>query len=164
MKLLNGSGGLAYKDRHILLLQPLAYYANLISSGAASISIMSHGVLRGNRVVLRQVEISCDASHVFRLCKIVRGKVNNLISEIRKANPDIEKIMKDSSSNLIVNKGGVVNTGNGATVITHDNSNEDKTQNGSKQSLDGRSKLFWIFVSAIVTGIVGLIIKSCTEQ
>lgn len=172
LKLLNGSGGLAYKDRHILLLQPLAYYANLISSGAASISIMSHGILRGERVVLSQVEISCEASHVFQLCKIVRGKVNNLILEISKSNPDIEKAMKSSSSNLIINKGGIVNTGAGSTVITHENSNYENTNNGVKQSLvinkgtteDARSKLFWIIVSAIVAGVIGLMIKFCTEQ
>jgi len=172
LKLLDGTNGLGYKDQYILLLQPLAYYANLISSGSASISIMSHGSLLGDRVELRQVEISCDARHIFLMCQMVRNKANNLIAEIKKANPDIEEYMKNSSCNLIVNKGGVVNTGDGATVIAHDNSNDENINNGVEQSRivnknateDGRSKLFWIIVSAIVTGVVGLMIKFCTEQ
>ena len=172
LNLLNGSGGLAYKDGYIVLLQPLAYYANLLSSGIASISIMSHGTLQGNNVILRQVEISCDASYIFRMVNIVSQKVSNLILAIRKENPDIDKTMKSSVSTQIINNGGVINTGDSATVITRDSSFNENTQNCVKQfqindksaSEGCGSKLFWIFVAAIVTGVVGVAIRFCFGQ
>lgn len=172
LNLLDGSGGLAYKNQRILLLQPLAYYANLICSGTASINIMSHGILRGDRLVLRQVEISCDASIVFQMFRSVRNMANNLITGIKKANPDIEKIMGNSSSTQIINNGGVINTGDRAIVLTRDSSFNEHTMNSVKQSeINGKntsegygSKLFWIFVAAIVTGVVGAAIKFCFGQ